>query len=379
MNYDNVIVNNATLNNATLSNLTLNNATVNKATVNTMPINKTSTNPNDAAINKALIDSIPMVVVAQVGEVTVYQTFAEQVPEVAVRYSRDTHSLNTDQIGQASYGKLNLGLHVHDNPQQVLFNRMQLLSAINHSLDMQPLAPLNQKQRQPSIKSLYWVNQVHGHQVYDVDVTAAGMCPPNADAMISQRPATGLAIMTADCVPIVLYQPETGRIAAIHAGWQGLACGVIKATVERFSDEPIMAWIGACISQANYEVGTEVAEQLLAGCVAHQLLATADIDSFESLFCIVADVDTDTDIGKTAVTEATNIDNFNNADKLKLDLPKIAMAQLETLGVTMANESPIDCSYADSRYYSYRRQTHKRQPATGRMALIIVRSVPIKN
>ena len=263
--------------------------------------------------------------------------------------------------GQSSYAALNLGLHVQDNAEQVLQNRMRLLSAINGQLA---------STHQP-IKALHWVNQVHGEQVHDIDATMLTMQPVDADAMVSYQDNIGLAIMTADCVPIVLYQPTTGQIAAIHAGWQGLACGVIKATAKSFDlSAPIMAWIGVCISQQHYQVNAEVAERLLTGCVDNRLLAPEAIDNFQSWFCKCVDTDTDTD---------TDTDANNWAGKLNLDLPKIAAAQLQLLNISVANELPVACSYDDSRYYSYRRQTHRQQPATGRMALIIARSDPIKS
>ena len=170
--------------------------------------------------------------------------------------------------------------------------------------------------------------------------------------MVSQQVGLGLAIMTADCVPIVLYQPATGQIAAIHAGWQGLACGVIKATAERFDDhKPITAWIGVCISQEIYEVGSQVRNKLLAGCIDNKALSSQHLESFEQRY-VLASV----------------------ADKIKLNLPKLAADQLSAAGITVSSQSEIPCSYADSHYYSYRRQTHLGQSATGRMALIITRS-----
>ena len=162
--------------------------------------------------------------------------------------------------------------------------------------------------------------------------------------------------MTADCVPIVLYQAATGQIAAIHAGWQGLACGVIKATAERFSSaEPIMAWIGVCISQENYEVGREVRDKLLAGCIDNQTLSMQHLESFEERYVLATE-----------------------ADKIKLNLPKLAADQLNSAGIIVSNDSAVPCSYADPHYYSYRRQTHLGQAATGRMALIISRSASIE-
>ena len=223
---------------------------------------------------------------------------------------------------------------------------MHLLSAINEQLAA--------TQRQP-IDSLHWLNQVHGKQIHDIDATALAMRPLDADAMVSCQAELGLAVMTADCVPIVLYQPATGQIAAIHAGWQGLACGVIKATVERFSSsEPIMAWIGVCISQENYEVGRQVRDKLLTGCIENQTLVAQHLESFEERYVLASE-----------------------ADKIKLNLPQLAADQLNAAGIIVSNESAVPCSYADPHYYSYRRQTHLQQPATGRMALVIVRSLAV--
>ena len=281
-----------------------------------------------------ITNNLPVTLVAQLDDVTVFQTAA---------FSSDDSEAANEVDNQANYGALNLGLHVNDNAKTVLNNRMRLLTAINEQLAAGQRAPVN---------SLHWLNQVHGQQVYDVDATALPIHPLDADAMVSQQVGLGLAIMTADCVPIVLYQPATGQIAAIHAGWQGLACGVIKATAERFDDDkPITAWIGVCISQENYEVGSQVRNKLLAGCIDNQALSSQHLESFEQRY-VLASV----------------------ADKIKLNLPKLAADQLSAAGITVSNQSEIPCSYADSHYYSYRRQTHLGQPATGRMALIITRS-----
>lgn len=292
-----------------------------------------------------MINKLPMTLLAQIDDVAVFQTAA-----FLTDVFNDSES-KTQTIGQqnpASYGELNLGLHVNDDATKVLHNRMCLLSGINGSF----LASASKHVQYVPIKRLHWVSQVHGNQIHDVDATALSMTPMSADAMVSQQQGIGLAIMTADCVPIVLYQPATGQIAAIHAGWQGLACGVIKTTVNRFdSTMPIQAWIGVCISQANYEVNTDVRDKLFAGCKENQALSETQLDDFVVLFSIPS-----------------------QDEKIKLDLPKLAAMQLETAGVTVINDLPVDCSYADSRYYSYRRQTHLQQPATGRMALVIARS-----
>ena len=293
------------------------------------------------------INKLPITLLAQLDDVAVFQTAAFISDDNADAIAANLQNqLQTDQQTQASYGALNLGLHVNDNAKTVLNNRMHLLSAINEQLAA--------TQRQP-IDSLHWLNQVHGKQIHDIDATALAMRPLDADAMVSCQVKLGLAVMTADCVPIVLYQPATGQIAAIHAGWQGLACGVIKTTVERFSSsEPIMAWIGVCISQENYEVGRQVRDKLLTGCIENQTLAAQHLESFEERYVLASE-----------------------ADKIKLNLPQLAADQLKAAGIKVSNESAIPCSYADPHYYSYRRQTHLQQPATGRMALVIVRSLAV--
>ena len=293
------------------------------------------------------INKLPITLLAQLDDVAVFQTAAfirdDNVDATAANLQ---NQLQIDQQTQASYGALNLGLHVNDNAKTVLNNRMHLLSAINEQLAA--------TQRQP-IDSLHWLNQVHGKQIHDIDATALAIRPLDADAMVSCQADLGLAVMTADCVPIVLYQPATGQIAAIHAGWQGLACGVIKTTVERFSSsEPIMAWIGVCISQENYEVGRQVRDKLLTGCIENQTLVAQHLESFEERYVLASE-----------------------ADKIKLNLPQLAADQLKAAGIIVSNEAAIPCSYADPHYYSYRRQTHLQQPATGRMALVIVRSLAV--
>ena len=285
------------------------------------------------------INKLPITLLVQLDEVAVFQT-------AAFISDDNPAAIATNLKSQASYGALNLGLHVNDNAKTVLNNRMHLLSAINEQLAA--------TQRQP-IDSLHWLNQVHGKQIHDIDATALAMRPLDGDAMVSCQAELGLAVMTADCVPIVLYQPATGQIAAIHAGWQGLACGVIKATVERFSSsEPIMAWIGVCISQENYEVGRQVRDKLLTGCIENQTLVAQHLESFEERYVLASE-----------------------ADKIKLNLPQLAADQLKAAGIIVSNEAAIPCSYADPYYYSYRRQTHLQQPATGRMALVIVRSLAV--
>ncbi|GAA0319454.1 peptidoglycan editing factor PgeF [Psychrobacter aestuarii] len=240
----------------------------------------------------------------------------------------------------ASYGAFNLGLHVRDDSASVLANRMALLDAVNQYTTAQP------------ITKIQWLNQVHGDTVYLAD-KAPSLQAPDADALISQRAGQALAIMTADCVPVVLHQPATGQIAAIHAGWQGLANGIIAKTAAQFAtDMPIHAWIGACISQDNYEVDMTVAQKLYAGCQQARSVSDMTAAAFVARY-----------------SDAPSL----SAAKCHIDLPKLAFDQLRYAGAEVQHPLPIDCSYAQTRYYSYRRQTHRAQTATGRMAMVIVR------
>ncbi|MFZ2844672.1 polyphenol oxidase family protein [Psychrobacter sp.] len=342
-----------------------------------------------------MTNKLPITLLAQLDDVAIFQTAA--FSSIAADMSKKNQQMC--QLGQASYGELNLGLHVNDDAETVLTNRMRLLTAVNEQLVAPQDSSINTLPLNGvPIKSLHWVNQVHGKQIHDIDATALSMAPMAADAMISQQVNVGLAIMTADCVPIVLYQQATGKMAAIHAGWQGLACGVIKATAGRFSDSgQIMAWIGVCISQENYEVSSDVRDKLLAGCIENQALTIECINHFDECYVMtsnichhshnyshaaihsVTEVDTNTNTNTNRQSLHNTVDKLSSyakvdSEKIKINLPKLAADQLQAVGITVCNSSSIPCSYADDRYYSYRRQTHLQQPATGRMALIITRS-----
>lgn len=318
-----------------------------------------------------MTNQLPVKMIVQLDDIAVFQTaaFVEGNSEQESQRLQDDY-LSTD------YGELNLGLHVADNPSAVLDNRMRLLSAINQQLDQ--LVPSSHP---TLIKSLHWVNQVHGNDIEEI--SSLRMQPVSADAMISQQNAVGLAIMTADCVPIVLYQPTSGKIAAIHAGWQGLANGVIKATAECFRVEgEIMAWMGACISHSQYEVGTQVVERLHSGCIDNALLPTAKLKDFEHFYAAPSHPKVNSDVSRkdihNIVDTVSNIATVNPC-KVKLNLPRLAADQLSAVGISLCNDHDIACSYTDHRFYSYRRQTHLGQSATGRMALIIVRHDSARN
>lgn len=140
-------------------------------------------------------------------------------------------------VSVAPYDSLNLGSHVGDAPLAVARNRILLNSLL-------PSEPV-------------WLEQVHGIVVADTD--GAG-CRPQADACIARRSGSVCVVMTADCLPVLLCDKAGSVVGAAHAGWRGLADGVIEATVLAMEVNPqnLMAWLGPAISQAAFEVGEEV-------------------------------------------------------------------------------------------------------------------------
>lgn len=302
----------------------------------------------------------PFQILAHTDEILIVQTNA----------GTELATSNDKQSGQTnSYGRFNLGLHVNDDPAQVLNNRAQLLRAINDYLA---------KQNKPStVEAIYWLSQVHSNQVICIEdsyLDNLSLVPAAADALVSAQSGQALAIMTADCVPIVIYDPSSRQVAAIHAGWQGLANGVVFETYNELMNlnspsadslspnlddaKPLQAWIGACISQACYEVSSEVVDKLLFGCEKMGMSAE--------------------EVRSQIVAE------HEDPNKAWLDLPKLAQLQLNQLGIQVEKPSSLfddeskaspalACSYESSEYYSYRRKTHLGEGNTGRMALLVVK------
>lgn len=232
------------------------------------------------------------------------------------------------------YG-FNLALHVKDNAKQVLKNRMTFLTLLNEQSDNR-------------IKTLLWLNQIHGNDVYQVSKTMP-ITPPSADASITDRAGVGLCIMTADCVPIVLFakdeQGNIGQIANIHAGWQGLVKGIISNTYQKFDNKtPIYAYIGACISGGCYEIPQAMANDIIDNCQAQFNLSADDIKSTMTI---------------------------KNDEKALFAVGELAKLQLQSLGVTVLNEN-IECTYTGN-YFSHRKATHENKTNTGRMAMVVVK------
>ena len=235
---------------------------------------------------------------------------------------------------KAPFDACNLGTRCGDDVDAVTANR----HGLERALDL-PSPPC-------------WLRQMHGTQVAEFagpiaprsDVTAWGSeqstddaMEPEADAAFTRADATVLAILTADCLPILISAADGSAIAAVHAGWRGLAGGVIEAAVHAFgaSGTPLLAWLGPGIGSMSYEVGDEVR---------------------------AAFVDRKADAARAFVP--------TRPGHWLCDLYELARLRLRALGVNRISGGGFDtCS--DARFYSYRRDGR-----TGRFATLIWRRPP---
>jgi len=151
---------------------------------------------------------------------------------------RAVSTLRRGGVSVGPYQSLNLGAHVGDEPSRVAENRRRLRDALN--LPAEPV----------------WLNQVHGKQLIRADVPS----DRNADAAFTYQTGVVCAVMTADCLPVLLCSKEGDRVATVHAGWKGLAAGVVEAAVELLGGGNLLAWLGPAIGPDAFEVGHEVRE-----------------------------------------------------------------------------------------------------------------------
>ncbi len=153
----------------------------------------------------------------------------------------NVRAVMTTRAGGASagpYASFNLAAHVGDEPAAVAGNRLLLREALE--LPAEP----------------EWLAQVHGAEVAVIH----GRMPAEADASVAFAPGAVAAVMVADCLPVFLASRDGDRIGLAHAGWRGLAAGVIEATIEALDVDParLVAWLGPCIGPGAFEVGAEV-------------------------------------------------------------------------------------------------------------------------
>ncbi len=226
-------------------------------------------------------------------------------------------ALSTTRAGGLStgpYASLNLGDHVGDDPRAVQRNRALLRARAGL-----PVAPI-------------WLHQVHGCTVRELPC-ATGEAHA-ADASVAFGPGAVCAVLTADCLPILLCDEAGSVVAAAHAGWRGLAAGVIEATVRRMERpaEQLLAWLGPAIGPEHFEVGDEVRATFRAASGAEAL------EAFRP----------------------------SGAGRWLADLGMLARQRLAALGVRQVSGGD-HCTFAEAdRFFSYRRDG-----VSGRMASLI--------
>jgi YfiH family protein len=149
-------------------------------------------------------------------------------------------------VSRAPYDELNLADHVGDDPRAVSRNREILKEGLGLGHD-------------PA-----WLEQVHGCDVAHLNAEAGGC---RADAAVTSEPGRVCAVLTADCLPLLICNRAGTRVAAIHAGWRGLLAGVIESTLSEFAESgaELLAWLGPAIGPSAFEVGPEVREAFIAG------------------------------------------------------------------------------------------------------------------
>lgn len=211
------------------------------------------------------------------------------------------------------YGNFNLALHVGDNPKQVEKNRQTLGNELN------------------LLEEPCWLTQTHSNTVIEIkDHTPSGI---NADASYTSLTNKVCAILTADCLPILLCNHAGTEVAALHCGWRGLYHDLIQNTLTQLNSQPqeLMAWLGPAIGVQHYQVGDDLREQFIA---RHKYTAAA-------------------------------FSQQNN--RWHLDLYLLARILLNNAGVQTVSGGEY-CTYSHSQlFYSHR----KEGPNTGRISSLI--------
>ncbi|MBV6415800.1 MAG: Polyphenol oxidase [Steroidobacteraceae bacterium] len=229
-------------------------------------------------------------------------------------------TLRTGGTSAAPFDTLNLGAHVGDDPLRVAANRRRIADAL-----ALPSSPA-------------WLRQVHGVAVREIGAAGAMGSVPHgpADAAFTRAPGAVCAILVADCLPVLLASRDGSVVGAAHAGWRGLAAGVLEATVKAMGvpARDLVAWLGPSISPRHFEVGEDVRSAFVAS---------------------------------DAATAAAF--RPGRADRWWCDLPALARHRLAASGLT---EIALDgaCTFAErDRFFSFRRDG-----PCGRMAALVWRS-----
>lgn len=222
-------------------------------------------------------------------------------------------------VSEGTYASLNGGIGSHDEPARVVENRRRMAE----TLQVAPAALLS-------------VYQIHSARVALVNAAWASAARPRADAMVTAIPGLALGITTADCGPVLFADPRARIIGAAHAGWNGAFSGVLEATIAVMEElganrAGIIAAIGPLIRQPSYEVGPEF------------VVRFTQADTSNAKFFIPA----------------------SRADHAMFDLAGYIRARLTRAGIVNIDDVGL-CTYADERFFSYRRSVHRSEPDYGR-------------
>lgn len=223
-------------------------------------------------------------------------------------------------VSEGIYASLNTGLGSADDRAHVAENRRRIAGAMGAGADR-----------------LVTCYQVHSPDVVVVDTPWRPEDNPKADALVTDRCGIVIAVSSADCGPVLFADPEAGVVGAAHAGWKGAFTGVLEATVDAMVGRGaergrIRAAVGPMISAAAYEVGPEFVDRFRAA-------------------------------GEDVVRWFRPSDREGHA---YFDLPSYIVARLQACGVGRAADVGL-CTYADeTRFFSYRRTTHRGEPDYGR-------------
>lgn len=220
-------------------------------------------------------------------------------------------STRFDGASNGVYRGLNLGTHVGDDESIVFQNRNRLVKHSN-----MPSNPI-------------WLNQTHSTTVLNIDSPTESIL--DADGVFTQQPNVVCSAMTADCLPVLLTNTQGSKVAAVHAGWRGLANGILENAVEKF-DGDVIAWLGPAIGKDAFEVGDDV------------------VNAFVEF-----------DAKAIAAFQPQSLSN-----KYLTDIGLLATQRLNRVGVQSVYNSNL-CTYSDAdSFYSYRRDG-----ITGRQATFI--------
>jgi len=223
-------------------------------------------------------------------------------------------TLRMGGISQAPFDELNLGSHVGDDLHAVQENRLRL------------------QQQLQLPQSPQWLNQIHTTEIIKAPERVI-QAAPDADAIWSDSANRVCAVLTADCLPLLYCSTDGRYIAAAHAGWRGLAAGIVERTLETLpvKADQVMVWLGAAIGAEAFQVGSEVVEAF---------------------------------VQQNAEDEAAfKVDG----DRWLMDIYQLAKNRLRRAGVRQIYGGE-HCTFSDERFFSYRRENQ-----TGRMATLIWR------